>query len=178
MSEEQSFWSGVWSCLKAIGRVVQRYVLAPGVALVVVAAAVLLVVLGVKNLQIGGVLGRLFGRKEEGKKTVEVANTIPEGRVDSEGKIIPPGTPDKEGMTQAVVVPIEKPGLFDDPSQVKVTPPGEEKPIKVTLPTGVKANDVESVVVVKPEVVAVTVKNDSKVSGQDVDDLLSKYGDI
>jgi len=177
MAEGQGFWSAVWGYLKVVGRLAQRYLLAPGVALVIIIGAVLLVMLGVKNLQIGGVLGRLFGKKDPDKKTVDVANTIPEGRVDKDGHVIQPGTPDAGGVTQAVVVPIEKPGLFDDPSQVKVTPPGEDKPVVVDLPEGVKAKDVETVVIVQPEVVAVTVKNESKVSGTDVDDLLSRYGD-
>ncbi len=106
-----------------------------------------------------------------------MANTVPEDRVDENGVIIKPGEPDSTGQTQAVVVPIEEPGLFDDPGKIKVTPPGEDKPTEVILPDGVKAKDVDKVIIVKPDVYAVTVKDNSKVTGKDVDDLLSKYGD-
>jgi hypothetical protein len=163
-----NFWSKVWGWIR-------KYLLAPLPALLLVAAALLLVVLGVKDLKIGGLLAKLFG-KPEGKKAVDVANTIPTDRVDKDGKLIPPGTPDSKGMTQAVVVPVETGGLFSDPNVVKITPPGETKPVVVHLPDGVKSKDVDKVLVLKPEVYAVTVKDTSKVTGKQVDDLLSKYG--
>jgi hypothetical protein len=137
-----------------------------------------LVALGCKNIQIGGLLGKLFGKDpQDGKKPIDVANTVPEDRVDENGVIIKPGEPDSKGQTQAVVVPIEEPGLFDDPSKVKITPPGETKPIVIDLPDGVKAQDVDKVIVVKPEVYAVTVKDKSGIKGEDIDSLLDKYGD-
>ena len=52
-----------------------------------------------------------------------------------------------------------------------------DKPVVVDLPDGVKAKDVDKVVIVSPKVYAVTVKDSSKVTGTDVDDLLAKYGD-
>jgi hypothetical protein len=73
------------------------------------------------------------------------------------------------------VVPINEPGIFSDPSTVEFTPPGETKPVVVPLPTGVKNSDVSQVVVVSPSVVAVTVKDNSGISAQTVDDLLKKY---
>jgi hypothetical protein len=154
---------------------VRRYLLAPLPALILVVVALVLVLVGVKNVQIGGLLAKLFG-KPEGQKAIDVANSIPDHRVDKDGKIIQPGTPDSQGMTQAVVVPVETGGLFSDPKVVKVTPPGETKPVVVHLPDGVKAKNVHQVVIVRPDVVAVTVKDSSKIQPRTVDDLLKKYG--
>jgi len=141
-----------------------------------VAGAVLLVALGFKNIQIGGLLGRLFGKKKPEHTAIDVANTVPKDRVDDKGKIIPPGEPDSKGMTQAVVVPIKDPGIFSNPDSVTFTPPGESKPVEVTLPDGVKAKDVEKVIVVQPKKFVVTVKDKSGITGKNVDDLLKKYG--
>lgn len=154
---------------------IRKYLLAPLPALLLVAGAIVLVLLGVKNVKIGGLLAKLFG-KPEGQKAIDVANSIPEDRVGKDGKLIPPGTADSQGMTQAVVVPVDTGGLFSDPNVVKVTPPGETKPIVVQLPEGVKSDDVHQVLVVRPDVVAVTVKDSSKVTAKKVDDLLAKYG--
>lgn len=154
---------------------IRKYLLAPLPALLLVAVAIFLIILGFKNVQIGGLLAKLFG-KPEGKKAVDVANTIPKDRVDKDGRLIQPGTPDSKGITQAVVVPIETGGLFSDPTVVKVTPPGESKPVVIHLPDGVKDKDVDKVIIVKPEVFAVTVRDNSSVKGKDVDELLAKYG--
>jgi len=154
----------------------QKYLLAPLPAILVVLGAVILVVLGVKNVQIGGILGKLFGHKGESTKAVDVSNTVPDHRIDKDGKIIQPGTPDAKGLTQAVVVPIEPPGLFSNPDKVVINHPDEKKPVVIDLPEGVKAKDVDKVIVVKPEVYAVTVKDSSSVTKSDVDDLLKKYG--
>lgn len=170
-------WKAIWEKIK---KFVRTYLIAPWPALLVIVGAVILVVFGVKNVQIGGILGKLFGHKPvpgpNGEKTIEIANTIPEDRVDSQGKVIPLGVPDSEGVTQAVVVPIQNPGIFSNPKEVTINHPETSKPIKVQLPDGVKAKDVDKVVIVTPEVMAVTVKSSSKVSKQTVDDLLTKYG--
>lgn len=155
---------------------VRKYLLAPLPIILVVAGAVILVVLGAKNVQIGGILAKLTGKKTDGKKAVDVANSVPEDRVNPEGKLIPPGTPDEKGLTQAVVVSIKPPGMFSNPDHVVIQDPVENKPVTVELPTGVKAKDVDKVIVVSPEVHVVTVKSTSKVKASDVDDLLSKYG--
>lgn len=155
---------------------IRKYLIAPLPVILVVAGAIILVALGAKNLQIGGILAKLTGKKTDGKKAVDVANTIPEGRVDKDGKVIPVGTPDSKGQTQAVVVPIVSPGLFSNPDTVTILSPDTKKPVVVQLPDGVKAHDVDKVVVVSPEVHVVTIKDSSKVTGKDVDDLLTKYG--
>lgn len=172
MSDEPTFWQSAWVWIKRVVRAIA----APLPALLLVIGAILLIALGVKNVQIGGLLAKLFGKGPDGPKAIDVANTVPADRVDANGKVIPIGTPDSKGITQAQVVPIQQPGLMDDPNTVKVVPPGETKPVVVTLPDGVKAQDVDKVLVVKPEVYAVTVKDSSKVQAKDVDDLLAKYG--
>lgn len=171
-----SFWGTVWEKLKAILHWMAIKLAAPGVALVIVVVAVLLVAMGCKGLQIGGLLGKLFGKKDPEQKAIDVANSVPPNRVGPDGKLIPPGTPDQKGDTQAVVVPIDNPGLFSNPDTVTFTPPGADKPVEVQLPTGVKNSDVDKVIIVKPDVVAVTVKDTSGIPAQKVDDLLAKYG--
>jgi hypothetical protein len=169
---EPTFWQTTWTKTKQIFRIVGASL--PAILLIL--AVVVLALIGIK-ISIGGILAKLFGKVgDESKKTIEIANSIPKDRVDKNGKVIPQGVPDSTGQTQAVVVPIEKPGIFDDPSKIKVTPPGETKPIEIELPDGVKPADVEHVIIVTPEVVVVSVKDSSSVKGEDVDALLRKYG--
>jgi hypothetical protein len=171
-----SFLSEVWRYLKILGSLARKYLLAPLPAILLVIGAVILLVLGVKNIQIGGLLGKLFGTSgTDGKKAIDVANTVPPDRVREDGTLIKPGEPDSQGKTQAVVVAVQTGGLFSDPTSVTIKPPGEAKAIKVKLPDGVKSKDVDKVIVVSPEVHIVTVKDTSKVSAKKVDDLLKKY---
>jgi hypothetical protein len=64
---------------------------------------------------------------------------------------------------------------FSDPNQVVFTAPGDTKPTVIDLPEGVKSKDIEQVIVVKPEVYVVTMKDNSEISTTRVDDLLAKY---
>ena len=171
-----SFWATVWAKLRAIGAWVGAKVLAPGVALLLVAGAILLVAMGAKDLQIGGLLARLLGRKGGSTPAIDVTNTVPPGRVDDQGKLIQPGTPDDKGFVQAVVVPITPPGLFSNPNTVEVVPPGQTEPVQIDLPKGVTARDVDKVVVLAPGTFVVSVKDTSPVPTQKLDDLLAKYG--
>lgn len=171
-----TFWQEAWAKIKAVFRWIGVNLLAPGVALIVVVGAILLVAMGAKDLQIGGLLAKLLGKKGADARAVDVANTVPPDRVDAKGNLIPPGTPDDRGHKQAVVVPIEEPGLFSDPTVVVVTPPGAVEPIEVELPKGVEAKDVEQVVVVAPGKFVVTVKDSAPIPTQSLDDLLKKYG--
>lgn len=150
-------------------------VLAPIGALILVVVTFLLVTMGFKELQIGGALGRLLGRKPAEEGDLDVANSVPSDRIGPNGELIPAGTPDSKGDTQAMIVPIEEPGMFSNPDEISFTPPGEDKPTDIGLPDGVKNKDVEQVIVVQPEVIAVTVKDNSGVPAADVDDLLKKY---
>jgi hypothetical protein len=153
-------------------------VLGPIAAVLLVLGGFILLTMGFKELQIGGLLGKLLGRKSEPKKVVDLANTVDEDRVGKDGRVLQPGTPDSKGQTQAIVVPIKEPGLLSDPKTVEFVTPGDTKPTKVSLPDGVTNRDVSSVVVVHPEVVAVTVKDTSKkpVNVKKIDDILKKYG--
>lgn len=173
----KDFWLGFKATLTRTWRACARWVLGPGAAILVVIAGLgALVFLG-KLVPLGQLFDWLTGRdkKPGDQQAVEVVNHPPEDRTQN-GKPIEPGTPDPKGQTQAVVVPIQTPGLFDRQDQVKFTPKGSDKPVVVDLPTGVQASDVKAVVVVKPNVVAVTVASSSKVTTKQVDDLLSKYG--
>jgi hypothetical protein len=149
----------------------------PGVALVVVIIAILLVSMGWKELQIGGLLGKLLGKKADIKADPNVVHTIPPHRVDPSGNLIPQGTPDSKGITQAVVVPIhDNGGIFSDPTKVTVTPPNSDTPINIQLPDGVQAKDVDKVIILSPTNVVVSVKDTSGIPAQKIDDLLNKYG--
>lgn len=179
MTEETAtpgFWATVWARLRAILSWMATKLLAPGVAVIVVIVAVVLVAMGFKELQVGGLLARLLGRKSDVKADPQVVNTPPPNRVDAEGRLIQPGTPDSKGDTQAVVIPIEQTGgMFSNPTTVRVTPPGTDKPIDVELPDGVRAKDVDKVIIVTPEKVVVTVRDNSGIPAGKIDDLLSKY---
>lgn len=175
MADEISFGARLWASVKSGLSWLGAKVLGPVLVVLLVVVAVILVSMGFKELQIGGLIGRLLGRNSTQKGSVDVTNTIDPNRVGPDGRLIQPNTPDTKGQTQAVVVPIQDPGLFSDPNKVVFTPPGADKPIEVVLPDGVTNKDVHQVVVVNPEVIAVTVKDSSGVTAQSVDDLLKKY---
>lgn len=159
-----------WESLKSMGHKLFGHLL----AVIVVVASFVLVMLGVKNLQIGGILGSLLGKKPQGK-ALDAANSIPMGRIGEDGKLIPLGQADSKGITQVPVVPIKNPGLFSNPDTVQFQDPATAKLVEVALPDGVKAKDVEHVVVVQPGVFTVTVKDTSLVSAEQIDTLLQKY---
>jgi hypothetical protein len=135
-------------------------------AIILVAAVAFLLILGIK-VPINDLLAKMFGPSavKKTKPTIESANSVPQGR------LVPKGVPDSTGQTQAEVVPIEESG-----GHIKVTPPGETKPIDVVLPDGVDSGDVNQVIIVKPQVDAVEVKTTSPVTSEQVTDLLNKYG--
>jgi hypothetical protein len=173
-----SFGDRVWTSLKSAASWVGTKALGPILVVVLVVVGIILVSMGFKELQIGGLIGKLLGKKDpkgEGN-TVDLANTVDPDRIGPDGKLIQPGTPDSKGMTQAVVVPIKEPGLFSDPKKVVFTEPGKDKPTEITLPDGVTNKDVDQVVVVRPDVTVVTVKDKSGIPAKTVDDLLLKYG--
>jgi hypothetical protein len=163
------------STLAKVWAFARKYVLGPIPALLLLVGACVLIALGVKNVQIGGLLGKLLGKGPSPHKAIETANSVPPGRVRPDRTLIPIGEADSEGITQAQVLRIEQPGVLSDPRVIKVTPPGSSKPIEIQVPDGVKAKDVDQVVVVTPQVIAVTVKSSSPIKAQDVDDLIAKY---
>ena len=143
--------------------------------MLIVLGAGLLVILGVKNLQIGGLLGSLLGKKEPEHEAIDVANSIDPDRVDKDGKLIPIGTPDNLGFTQSTVVAIEPPGLLSDPNTVTFLSPQEGKPIEMKLPQGVTSSDVDKIVVLEPGKFVVTVKDSSTINADTINNLLQKY---
>jgi len=156
---------------------IRHYLVAPLPIILVVVGAIILVIFGAKNVQIGGILSRLTGRKQEGTRAVDAVNSISQHRITPDGLVIQPGLADEKGLTQAVVVPIEKPGIFSNPDQVTILNQ-DKKPIIIDLPTGVKARDVDKVLVLSPEIHVVTIKDSSPIQARDVDNLLNKYGKI
>jgi hypothetical protein len=164
-----------WEKIRAAIKRASQTVLGPIGAVLVIIAAVVLVSLGGKNIQIGGILGALLGKKRPQTKAIDTANSIPKDRIGKDGKLIPLGQADEKGITQVAVVPINAPGLFGDPNTVQFKDPRTAQPVEVALPVGVKAGDVEHVIVVQPGQFAVTVKDSSPVSGEQIDTLLSKY---
>lgn len=178
-----SFWESFKNFfirLWALVRKLSPKILGPLAALVLIAISILLVSIGFKELQIGGFLGKLLGKKggsdPDRGPTVDTANSIDPKRIGPDGKLIPEGSPDQTGSTQAVVVPIKPPGLFSDPNTVVFTAPGGDKSTTVVLPTGVTNKQVDQVIVIDQTTVAVTVKDNTGVSASKVDDLLKKYG--
>lgn len=175
MADEVSFGARLWASVKSGLSWLGVKVLGPILVVLLVIVAVILVSMGFKELQIGGLIGRLLGRNSPQKGSVDVTNTIDPNRVGPDGKLIQPNTPDTKGQTQAVVVPINEPGLLSDPNKVVFTPPGADKPIEVILPDGVTSSDVAQVVVIEPNVTVVTVRDSSGVPTSKIDDLLRKY---
>lgn len=153
--EKPSFWGYVKAFLLKVGQLCIRYPLATAATAALVALAVAALVFG-KQLQIGGLLGKLWGRKDSPDDPVL---RPPPGRVDpSTGTPIEPGHPDPGGFVQPVPVEIKEPGIFSDPGRVTVvTPDGKE--VDVKLPTGVQNKDVKQVVMVAPNVYQ-TANND------------------
>lgn len=177
MSDVKTFWSDVGDRIMTILRWAGKNLLAPVVAVVVIAVAIVLVSMGFKELQIGGLLGKLFGRTtDDSKKNIDVINSIDPNRIDKDGRVIPINKPDSKGDTQVQVVPIDQPGLFSDPNTVTFTPPNETKPVQIVLPDGVTSKDVDKVVIVSPGIHAITVKDSSGIDAKKIDDLLAKYG--
>jgi hypothetical protein len=173
--EKLSFWSAVWAKTVAILKWIGLKLLAPGIVLILVIVAIVLVSMGFKELQIGGLIAKLLGKKAPEHNAIDVANTVSPDRVDKDGKIIPLGTPDATGQTQAVVVPIQEPGIFSNPDTIKFVPPGKTESVEIQLPDGVKAKDVSQVIVVQPDKFVVTVHDSSGISASKVDALLTKY---
>lgn len=140
-----------------------KYPLAVAGTVVLVAAAVFCA-MGGKTLQIGGLLGSLWGKKPG----PDVRTLPPPDRKDDQGKPILPGQSDDKGWVQAPVsLDVKNPGIFSDPKKIVVVHP-EKGEVEIPLPIGVKNSDVKSVIEVSPNVYQVR-NNDH---GVDVDSLL------
>lgn len=135
-------------------------------ALLVIVGGIILVLFK-KDLQIGGLLGSLTGKKQPNLRAV-----VPEGRVDGAGKPILPGQSDQQGFTQAPVsATIQKPGLFSDPKTLVVEHPTKGKQV-IALPTGVINKDVSEVIEISPDVYEVKNNDKSKVDTKRLLDVL------
>jgi len=163
-------WEYVKALIKSVGRWLVRYPLAAAATVLVVVGAVLLLVMG-KDVQIGGILGKLFG-KDKGGKGGNARGVPPKDRVDGEGKPIPPGESDEKGFVQAPVYEIKEPGLFDDPDTVTIVHPDKGK-VVIDLPKGVRNKDVKDVVEIEPDVYE--VRNNDE--GVDAGALLKELGE-
>lgn len=151
-------WGWIKSFLRRLGNVMIRWPLATAATALVVVLAVLCVVFRL-DVQLGGLLGRIWGRKppspEDGGP---ILLPPPPGRVDPDGKPIQPGQPDERGFVQVpAVLPIDDPHVFSDPSTVTVTDGGRQ--VVLPLPEGVQNKDVKGVIVVSPNVYQVANKD-------------------
>lgn len=159
-------WEYVKSFLKSLGKWIIRYPLAAAATIIMVVGAILMLLMG-KKFQLGGLLGKLWGKKKENLRGVP-----PEDRVDKDGKPIQPGESDDKGYVQAPISDIKKLGLFDDPKTITVIHP-EKGELVIDLPEGVKNEDVKEVVEIEPDVYEVR-NNDT---GVDTGELLSILGE-
>lgn len=139
-----------------------------------VAATVFLIILAIillffrEKFQIGGILGNIWGKKPESDPRV----TVVPGRVNKNGEVIRPGESDDEGFVQAPVkMDIEPPGIFSDPTTIVIKHP-EKGNIVLNLPEGVKNEEVNEVVEIKPDVYEVR-NNDTGVNPDDVLSILN-----
>jgi len=165
--EKPTFWGYVKAFLTRVGQLCVRYPLAAAATVLIVAFAVAMLLFG-KQFNIGGVLGKLWGKKDPPDGPVL---RPPPGRVDpATGKPIEPGQPDPGGFVQPVAVVIKDPGMFSDPGRVTVVTP-EGKEVDVKLPTGVRAEDVKQVVMVAPNVYQVANNDTGTDAGKLLEDL-------
>lgn len=164
----QKAWSAMrWVATKLLALVI-RYPVATVLTVLTVSVAVFLAFFG-KTIQIGGLLGKFWGKKEPKK---DRRNEVTPGRVDESGKPIQPGQSDDQGWVQApVTTDIKEPGIFDDPGTVTVIHP-EKGEVEIPLPTGVKNSDVKEVTEIRPDVYEVR-RNDK---GVDTKEVLSILG--
>lgn len=152
--------------LKKVWAFTLKYPVAVIGTVLLVLLAVLLAVFGQK-MQIGGLLGLLWGKKDPDPN---IRVLPPPDRVDKDGKPIPAGESDDRGWTQAPInVPIAEPGIFSDPNVITITHPDKGE-VKIPLPEGVKSKDVKQVVEVAPNVYQ--VRNNDK--GVDAGKLLEE----
>ena len=161
-------WDYVKAFFWSLGKWIVRYPIAAAVTVILVLVAVAALASG-RKLQIGGLLGKLWGKEpRENKRGIP-----PKDRVDGDGKPIIPGESDDKGFVQAPAIKeIKKPGMFDDPKTVTIVHPDKGE-VTIDLPEGVRNEDVKEVVEIEPDVYE--VRNNDK--GVDTDELLDVLGD-
>ena len=157
--------------LKALGARVYglmvKFPLAVAAAAALIVGAVVMKLLG-HDVQIGGLLDKLFGRKPN----LDVRVIPPPGRTDASGGPIQPGKPDDIGYVQAPVsTEIVKPGIFSNPDTIVVKHP-DKGDVVLPLPTGVKNKDVSEVIEVSPGVFQIKNNDNSSVDTAKLKDIL------
>jgi hypothetical protein len=176
MSQDESpgFWSRVWQYMKAIASSLWKWLLRYPVLIPVTILLITLAVFGIligQKIQIGGILGKLWGKKPKDNKRA----VPPEDRVDEDGKPIQPGESDDKGYVQAPVkTNIKDPGIFSDPNEVVIEDP-DEGDVVIVLPKGVKNSDVKEVIRIKPKVYEVK-NNDGGTSVHELDSIIDELG--
>lgn len=160
-NDKPGFWSKVFDF-------VLRYPFAIVGSILLIATSVFLAVFGQK-LQIGGLLGKLWGKEDETDPNVRVLPSS--GRVDKDGKPISAGESDDRGWTQAPLnVVLKDPGIFSDPNVLVIDHP-EKGEVKIPLPEGVKNADVKQVVEVSPNVYQLSNNDKGVDAGKLLEDL-------
>jgi hypothetical protein len=151
---------------KRLYELMVKYPLATAAAVFIIIAAVAMKFLG-HDVQIGGLLDKLFGKKPSpGVRVIP-----PPGRVNDKGDPIQPGQSDDRGYIQSPVsTEIKKPGIFSNPDTITVIKPDKTEVI-LPLPTGIKNTDISEVIEVTPDVYQLK-NNDSGVNIDKVKDIL------
>lgn len=145
---------------KSIGTYCLRYPLAAAVTVFLVIFALFILLSGKDFPQLGGILGKLWGKKA---KALNVREIPPPKRVDDTGKSIQPGQSDDQGYIQSPTqLEIVEPTIFTDPDVITVVHPDKGK-IDINLPKGVQNTDIKEVILISPNVIEVK-NNDTGVN--------------
>lgn len=152
---------------KRIYELMVKYPLAVAAAVLLAVGAIVMALAG-HDVQIGGLLEKLFGKK---KTNPNIRVLPPPNRVDSSGDPILPGESDDKGYVQAPVsTKIVEPGVFSNSDEIVVIHP-EKGEVVIPLPIGVKNKDVAEVVEVEPNVYQIK-NNDNGVDTSELRDIL------
>ncbi len=151
--------------LRRVYELAVKYPLAAAAAMFIIVGAVIMALLG-HDVQIGGLLDKLFNRK----KSYDGRVVPPPGRVDASGDPIMPDQSDDKGYVQPVATKIKEPGIFSNPDVITVVHPDNGE-VALPLPAGVKNKDVAEVIEVQPGVYQIK-NNDSGVGTGELKDLL------
>jgi hypothetical protein len=143
------------------------------VAILTLGSVLLLTGFG-KRFNFGGILGHVWGfpsTKESSR--VELANSVPKDRKDSDGSLIDKGVVDENGFVQREVKVLEiSKNPFRDKSLLKIQTV-EGLPKTVVLPKGVLDQDVDTILQIQPEVFRVEIKEQPSFNLSD--DLRGKF---
>lgn len=154
----RTWWDKTKALVTAMNNWMLRYPVALIISVLVILAMCVALMLGLgDSFNVGGIIGKLFGKEEDPKDRIEVANEVPPERVNEDGDKIELGEADDHGNVQREVEILDQSkNPFRDKTKIKIkTPDGGTRTMK--LPTGVEDKDVDKVIEVKPEVFEVQV---------------------